>query len=600
MDGLLLNILPSASPEGLSGLGSNSSKGVKGDVELPFGTMLGSILGGGTGVSDAESITGKSSDSPQKSILNLLNLEGVEVLDPETDKLLSIIGSEVEGEESLLKVIPVDLIAGDEIGAILKKSLGDAASDEAVLSQIKSELILVGVEPDQALSLANIADASEINGDSLKQAVLRLQMGETELLVLVSLDDTIGEAQLLLDADGRAVLRGVQSLLDAVAVSADVEGDVIKTPEFSSKALIVVEDPEKFVAFLKGELDSENSGLSKTSTLNPAELVDNSTKTMSEAQSVQKIAEEKSNPESVKIDLMRMVQSDVNSRVVKSQVASTTDNQLLDKVLASDDGVEIPGVDSRAKNGGLNNGSDRQEFASANQDNASSQKSITTENKISSNSESSSDKPEKINIEKVVRESSNKLEEAFGRDSKSVADTDVKSNDSSAKFELPRTITKPQITDVRQEMTRTIPEPVKFKVELSNTGLKISDVSTFKVSLKPEWLGTVKVQLSMVDDQLSAKLSVESNSARHAVESNLPGLREVLSQHGIKVDSFSVDIADNGQEDRQFAQRENSSKNSDESSEEFSLDPDSYVEIPAEVRRGIPVGNLSGQLSMVA
>lgn len=295
-----------------------------------------------------------------------------------------------------------------------------------------------------------------------------------------------------------------------------------------------------------------------------------------------------------------MVQSDVNSRVVKSQVASTTDNQLLDKVLASDDGVEIPGVDSRAKNGGLNTGSDRQEFASANQDNASSQKSITTENKISSNSESSSDKPEKINIEKVVRESSNKLEEALGRDSKSVADTDVKSNDSSAKFELPRTITKPQITDVRQEMTRTIPEPVKFKVELSNTGLKISDVSTFKVSLKPEWLGTVKVQLSMVDDQLSARLSVESNSARHAVESNLPGLREVLSQHGIKVDSFSVDIADNGQEDRQFAQRENSSKNSDKSSEEFSLDPDSYVEIPAEVRRGIPVGNLSGQLSMVA
>lgn len=100
-------------------------------------------------------------------------------------------------------------------------------------------------------------------------------------------------------------------------------------------------------------------------------------------------------------------------------------------------------------------------------------------------------------------------------------------------------------------------EPVRFQVHLSDIGLKFAEVSSFRVSLQPEYLGNVRVHLVMVEDRLTARLTVESPVAGQAVEANLPGLKETLMQHGIRVEHFTVDVAGGGDQDRERNARKN-------------------------------------------
>ena len=142
-------------------------------------------------------------------------------------------------------------------------------------------------------------------------------------------------------------------------------------------------------------------------------------------------------------------------------------------------------------------------------------------------------------------------------------------------------------------------EPVKFRVHLPDVGLKITDISSFKVSIKPEYLGNVKVHLVMVDNHLTARLSVESAAARHAVEGNLPALKETLLQHGIKVENFTVNIADSGTPNRQYNPRRNTPSGKSKG-EKFSFDVDAPEAISVVARKTAPGGNLSGVLNLVA
>jgi hypothetical protein len=93
---------------------------------------------------------------------------------------------------------------------------------------------------------------------------------------------------------------------------------------------------------------------------------------------------------------------------------------------------------------------------------------------------------------------------------------------------------------------RPLFETVKFKIQLPDSGLKITEISTFKINIKPESLGSMRVHLIVVDNNLTARIDVESVAARNVVENNLNTLRDTLAQQGIRVESFSVNIADGG------------------------------------------------------
>jgi hypothetical protein len=208
--------------------------------------------------------------------------------------------------------------------------------------------------------------------------------------------------------------------------------------------------------------------------------------------------------------------------------------------------------------------------------------------------------PNKLDVQRLVRETGNESEHSgrkvesapFNEYEARLFDLVPKQNPSS------QTVNQ-TATGLKGDNQKVFVEPVRFKVHLPDSGLKITEVSSFKVSLKPESLGNVKVHLIMVDNQLTARLSVESTAARQAVESNLPILRDALEQNGIKVENFSVDIASGGNPNRQRNSRRDAPQVK-QSTEEFSLDGDVPEPISIEAMRVASGGNLMGTLNLVA
>ncbi len=556
---------------------------------MPFGMVLGALLGGNGGSAEDMSEAGVLANPDGKAILDLLNLKAGSILN---------LDSLAEGSAMKVSALPIDIIADGDFDELLLDKPGIGGSIDSV-GKVSVELLFVDAGPNRAhANQSGLIDFAGTAENAPQHALLRLQTAGSEVLVPVSLADIDGEPGLSIDADGRAVLRGVGSLLESFGLTMGIEDDIVERPEITSRAVVVVDDPEKLVAFLKGEpgpekLTSSKSGIPGAKSL-ADEMNTNQTKNVPSSESKQS--------EPVKIDVLRLVQADAGARTVKPTVDKAVNDHVRNGFLAANESIDALKTGGRTNVAGSGVGAEHDNIMSSDRGFKQTFKGTQANRHADHDIKPASGGREKIDVEKMIRESSSKLDDAIAKNSKAATEVEAKSVDSSSKLDLPRSQLRPQMAEVRQEMPRTIPEPVKFKLELANTGLKISDISTFKISIKPEWLGTVKVHLSMVEDHLSAKLSVESNTARNAVEANLPALREVLSQHGIKVDTFSVDVADQGQEERQFAEeKEQAPKDPNESSEKFSLDPDSYGDAPmAAVRKAAPVGNLSGRLSMVA
>jgi flagellar hook-length control protein FliK len=142
-------------------------------------------------------------------------------------------------------------------------------------------------------------------------------------------------------------------------------------------------------------------------------------------------------------------------------------------------------------------------------------------------------------------------------------------------------------------------EPVQFKIELPTAGAKIADVSSFKISLKPESLGTVKVSLVVVNDHLAARMSVETEAAKQAVESNLGALKESLIQQGVKVEEFSVNVSGHDLSRGQHGNRRTTIARKSKG-EEFSLDPDKVESSVLLGARSTVTDNLAGSWNLLA
>lgn len=69
-------------------------------------------------------------------------------------------------------------------------------------------------------------------------------------------------------------------------------------------------------------------------------------------------------------------------------------------------------------------------------------------------------------------------------------------------------------------------------------------VEQMRLRLYPPTLGRVDVTLSMQDGKLSASIRVETEQARHIIESGLGGLKESLAAGGLDVAGFDVSSSD--------------------------------------------------------
>ena len=67
-----------------------------------------------------------------------------------------------------------------------------------------------------------------------------------------------------------------------------------------------------------------------------------------------------------------------------------------------------------------------------------------------------------------------------------------------------------------------------------------------RVELRPPELGSVRLTLSLENDQLQARVQVESNAAQEALERMAPRLRETLAGDGLELEKFDVDLRNSG------------------------------------------------------
>ena len=69
--------------------------------------------------------------------------------------------------------------------------------------------------------------------------------------------------------------------------------------------------------------------------------------------------------------------------------------------------------------------------------------------------------------------------------------------------------------------------------------------SEFTVQLRPEHLGPLKMRLILEENAgVRVEASVQSESTRQIIESNLPDLRSSMDELGIKVEKFDVSVGE--------------------------------------------------------
>lgn len=72
------------------------------------------------------------------------------------------------------------------------------------------------------------------------------------------------------------------------------------------------------------------------------------------------------------------------------------------------------------------------------------------------------------------------------------------------------------------------------------------DTTKMEIQLNPEQLGKVEVEITSKNGELSAKLNVQSEQVKEAVEGQMQMLRETLELQGLKVENIEVTVAEFG------------------------------------------------------
>jgi len=70
-----------------------------------------------------------------------------------------------------------------------------------------------------------------------------------------------------------------------------------------------------------------------------------------------------------------------------------------------------------------------------------------------------------------------------------------------------------------------------------------------RIRLSPPELGSLKLEITLRNGVMTAKLETETNSARTLLLDNLPALRQRLADQNIKIERFDVDLRQDGRGD---------------------------------------------------
>jgi flagellar hook-length control protein FliK len=85
---------------------------------------------------------------------------------------------------------------------------------------------------------------------------------------------------------------------------------------------------------------------------------------------------------------------------------------------------------------------------------------------------------------------------------------------------------------------------VRFVQRVANAFQTIGNGDgTLRLRLSPPDLGSLKLEVSMQNGVMSARLEAETPQARDLLVDSLPALRERLNEQNIKVDKFDVDLS---------------------------------------------------------
>ena len=105
------------------------------------------------------------------------------------------------------------------------------------------------------------------------------------------------------------------------------------------------------------------------------------------------------------------------------------------------------------------------------------------------------------------------------------------------------------VTEIRQEemfgsrmdieQTRELIHQIADYVRLNRT----ETISSMEIQLHPVELGTVDLQVVAKDGNISARLAVQDEAVRAALESQVAQLRESLQAQGLKIDAVEVTVA---------------------------------------------------------
>ena len=69
---------------------------------------------------------------------------------------------------------------------------------------------------------------------------------------------------------------------------------------------------------------------------------------------------------------------------------------------------------------------------------------------------------------------------------------------------------------------------------------------TVRLKLSPPELGSMRLEITVRNGAMTARVETETTAAKNLLLDNLPALRERLAQQDMKIQSFDVDVADTG------------------------------------------------------
>ncbi len=120
----------------------------------------------------------------------------------------------------------------------------------------------------------------------------------------------------------------------------------------------------------------------------------------------------------------------------------------------------------------------------------------------------------------------------------------IQSNKESFQTDLDSKLVEKEIASKRfediEELQKSVNDQIKAQLKVSKFG-EINR-SEIKFSLKPEHLGELSMKLTMENNNLTARIKVESQVVKEVLELNIDDLRKNLMDQGVKVEKVEVTL----------------------------------------------------------